>query len=351
RQAVELAALGQQAEKLYGTPMDVEWARRDGAFVILQARPITALGRRHEEWNDSLKGDYLWTAGNLGEAIPDVMTPVTWSFVRLFIAEAMSASTIPGFDLVGNIGGRFYMNLSIAFSVARAFGLRSRRSALEQVFGRVPAGLDVPMLDASRWELLRRVLPVAVQVRRRVRRNLRGMRAFLAASPQRAGELRARIAAISDPAELAGLAERAILPYLVTACRTLGAAGGQGGATLVLTRVRLTKMAGETDAEAMLTGANADGELASLGLLVGLGRVAAGQLSREEFARRHGHRGPHEFELSAPRPGEDPAWLDAQLAGLRELPDDPETLLERQREAAEAAWDRFARRHPRRVAG
>lgn len=351
RQAVELAALGQQAEKLYGTPMDVEWARRDGAFVILQARPITALGRQHEEWNDSLKGDYLWTAGNLGEAIPDVMTPVTWSFVRLFIAEAMSASTIPGFDLVGNIGGRFYMNLSIAFSVARAFGLRSRRSALEQVFGRVPAGLDVPMLDASRWELLRRVLPVAVQVRRRVRRNLRGMRAFLAASPQRAGELRARIAAISDPAELAGLADREILPYLVTACRTLEAAGRQGGATLVLTRVRLTKMAGETDAEAMLTGANADGELASLGLLVGLGRVAAGQLSREEFARRHGHRGPHEFELSAPRPGEDPAWLDAQLAGLRELPDDPETLLERQREAAEAAWDRFARRHPRRVAG
>src|SRR5690606_24748332 len=144
---------------------------------------------------------------------------------------------------------------------------------------------------------------------------------------------------------------REILPYLVTACRTLEAAGRQGGATLVLTRVRLTKMAGETDAEAMLTGANADGELASLGLLVGLGRVAAGQLSREEFARRHGHRGPHEFELSAPRPGEDPAWLDAQLAGLRELPDDPETLLERQREAAEAAWDRFARRHPRRAAG
>ncbi|MGI5270147.1 PEP/pyruvate-binding domain-containing protein [Nonomuraea sp. CA-218870] len=351
REALELAALGTRVEELYGTPMDVEWARRDGAFAILQARPITALGERHEEWNDSLKGDHLWTAGNLGEAIPDVMTPATWSFVRLFIGEAMHASTLPGFDLVGNIGGRFYMNLSIAHSVARAFGLRSAVSALEQVFGKVPAGLDVPLLEASRWELLRRVLPMTVKLRVRVRRNLRGMRAFLAASPELAGDLRARIAAAGSAAELARLEEREITPYLVTASRMLEAAGRQGGAALVLTRDRLRKLAGEPDAEAMLTGVNADGELASLGLLTGLGKVARGEITREEFARRYGHRGPHEFEISMPRPGEDPAWLDAQLAALGDLRQDTETLLERQREAAAAAWDRFARRYPRKVAG
>ncbi|MFC3543033.1 PEP/pyruvate-binding domain-containing protein [Nonomuraea ferruginea] len=351
RQAVELAALGARVEELYGTPMDVEWARRDGAFAILQARPITALGQRHEEWNDAAEGGHLWSGGNLGEAIPDVMTPATWSFVRLFIREAMYASTLPGFRLVGNIGGRFYMNLSIAYSVAHAFGLQSRLSALEEVFGKVPAGLDVPLLDVSRWELFRRVLPVAVEVRRRVRRNLKGMRAFLAEAPERAGELRARIAAVDSGPELAELGEREILPYLVTACRMLEAAGRQGGAALVLTRVRLRKLAGEVDAEAMLTGVNADGELASLGLLTGLGKVARGEITREEFARRHGHRGPHEFEISMPRPGEDPAWLDAQLAGLRDLPEDTGTLLERQREAAGAAWARFARSHPRKVAG
>jgi pyruvate,water dikinase len=29
------------------------------------------------QWNDSLDGDYLWSNGNVGEALPDVMTPAT----------------------------------------------------------------------------------------------------------------------------------------------------------------------------------------------------------------------------------------------------------------------------------
>ncbi|MFD2354435.1 PEP/pyruvate-binding domain-containing protein [Nonomuraea ferruginea] len=70
RQAVELAALGARVEELYGTPMDVEWARRDGAFAILQARPITALGQRHEEWNDAAEGGHLWSGGQPGGGHP-----------------------------------------------------------------------------------------------------------------------------------------------------------------------------------------------------------------------------------------------------------------------------------------
>ena len=50
------------------------------------------------------------------------MTPITWSFVQLFIHEAMSASAIPGFDMVGNIGGRFYMNLTPVTPSPRPYG-------------------------------------------------------------------------------------------------------------------------------------------------------------------------------------------------------------------------------------
>ncbi|SEL72341.1 PEP/pyruvate-binding domain-containing protein [Nonomuraea pusilla] len=349
-QALGLAALGARVQELYGTPMDVEWTLRDGAFAVVQARPVTGLRPEVEEWNDSLKGDYLWTAGNLGEAIPDVMTPITWSFVRLFIHEAMSASALPGFDLVGNIGGRFYMNLSVTFSIARALGMQGRLGAVEQVFGRIPPGLDVPMLGLSRWEIVRRVVPLAVHIRRRVRENLKGMRAFLAASQRRCEELRAAIAATGSPSELADLWAREIEPHVVTSCRVLEAAGRQGGSTLVLTRDKLRRMMGDTDAEAMLTGVNADGGLASMGLLTGLGRLARGEISRDEFARTYGHRGPHEFEVSIPRPGEDPAWIDAQLAGLRDLRADTEALLARQRAARERAWARFAARHPRKEA-
>ncbi|WP_214321925.1 PEP/pyruvate-binding domain-containing protein [Nonomuraea sediminis] len=348
-QAVRLARIGERIEQLYGTPMDVEWARSGGEFLIVQARPITRIRRQVEEWNDSLKGDYLWTAGNLGEAIPDVMTPATWSFVRLFIEEAMSAAAMPGFDLVGNIGGRFYMNLSVVITIARALGMQSRLGAVEQVFGKLPKDLDVPLVDLSRWEIIKRTLPMAVGIQRRVRANLKGMRLFLATSRRRCEELRATIAATDDPAELAALWGREIEPHLVTACRMLEAAGRQGGATLVWTRDKLRKMMGEVDAEAMLTGVNTDGELASLGPILGLTKLAAGEITREEFALTYGHRGPHEFEVSIPRPGEDPAWIDAQLAGLRDLRADTAALLAKQAKARDEAWARFAGRYPRKV--
>ncbi|GAA2416122.1 hypothetical protein GCM10010404_88160 [Nonomuraea africana] len=349
-QAVRLAGLGDRIQRLYGTPMDVEWAARDGELFILQARPVTGLQQEVEEWNDSRRGDYLWTAGNLGEAIPDVMTPATWSFVQIFIHEAMSASTMPGFDLVGNIGGRFYMNLSATVSVARALGMGSRLAAVEQVFGRIPPGLDVPMVGVSRWKIIKSVLPMAVRIRRRVAANLKDMPGFLSTARRRNEELRARIDAAGSAAELAELWERELLPYFATSCQMLEAAGRQGGATLVWTRDKLRRMMGEVAAEAMLTGVNADGELASLGPVTGLDRLARGEISRDEFARAYGHRGPHEFEVSLPRPGEDPAWIDAQLAGLAGAHADAGALLRRQAAARDAAWAEFARRHPRKVA-
>ncbi|MEU7740598.1 PEP/pyruvate-binding domain-containing protein [Nonomuraea sp. NPDC049158] len=349
-QAAELAGVGSRIEELYGTPMDVEWARRDGSFLIVQARPITGLKQPVEEWNDSLKGDYLWTGGNLGEAIPDVMTPVTWSFVRMFIHEAMAASALPGFDLVGNIGGRFYMNLSVMYTMAISLGMRSRLSAVEQIFGKLPPGLDVPLLKVSRWEIVKKVVPLGINIQKRVRTNLKVMPAFLATAQRRAEELRARVATTETGAELADLWEREIEPYVITSCRTLEAAGRQGGATLVYTRDKLRKMMGDVDAEAMLTGANVDGELASLGPVIGLGKLARGEIDRDTFAHLYGHRGPHEFEVSIPRPGEDPAWIDAQLAGLRDVSADTEALLARQKKAREEAWARFAQRYPRQEA-
>ncbi|NRQ32853.1 pyruvate, phosphate dikinase [Nonomuraea sp. NN258] len=345
-QALALAELGARVQELYGIPMDVEWARRDGAFAIVQARPITGLRPQVEEWNDSLKGDYLWTAGNLGEAIPDVMTPATWSFVRLFIHEAMSASTLPGFDLVGNIGGRFYMNLSITFAVARALGMQGRLGAVEQVFGKLPPGLDVPVPALSRWQIIKAVLPMAMRIRKRVRDSLKDMPDFLAGARERGERVRERIAATQSGPELADLWTAEVEPYLVTACRMLEAAGRQGGSTLVYTRDRLRKLMGDTAAEAMLTGVNTDGELASLGPVMGLTRLAHGEITRDEFARAYGHRGPHEFEVSIPRPGEDPAWIDAQLAGLRDLRAGTESLLARQEKARQEAWARFAERYP-----
>jgi pyruvate,water dikinase len=105
---------------------------------------------------------------------------------------------------------------------------------------------------------------------------------------------------------------------------------------------------GEADANALLSDLSGSAELmASLGPVVGLARLARGEMTREAYLAAYGHRGPHEMELSIPYPLEDPAWLDEQLAQHAREPVDAEALLDRRRAEAEAAWQRFAQSYPR----
>ena len=69
-------------------------------------------------------------------------------------------------------------------------------------------------------------------------------------------------------------------------------------------------------------------------------------MSRAEYIERYGHRGPHEVELSAPVPGEDPEWLDKRLAEFFQSGMNVESLLTRQRGEFQAAWGRFEERFP-----
>jgi phosphohistidine swiveling domain-containing protein len=72
-------------------------------------------------------------------------------------------------------------------------------------------------------------------------------------------------------------------------------------------------------------------------------------MSRDAYLQAYGHRGPHEFELSVPRPAEDPGWLDRELASFRAIPVDVDALLAKHREAFDAAWARFRSRYPRKA--
>lgn len=77
--AAALAKLGMQIESLYGMPMDVEWALADGAFAILQARPITALPAPTvappAAWTvPDPSGQYMRTS--IVDFMPDPLTPL-----------------------------------------------------------------------------------------------------------------------------------------------------------------------------------------------------------------------------------------------------------------------------------
>src|SRR5512139_4084830 len=79
------------------------------------------------EWNDSLSGEFLWSNVNVSEAVPDVMTPSTWSLWRIYHYDA-NPIKIPGkIPFCGNICGRPYLNLSLLASLYRAIGKDVRK--------------------------------------------------------------------------------------------------------------------------------------------------------------------------------------------------------------------------------
>ncbi|PTL83926.1 PEP/pyruvate-binding domain-containing protein [Vitiosangium sp. GDMCC 1.1324] len=356
RHARQLYRLAERLERELGTPQDIEWALSGGKLALLQARPITTL-RGHNpatgEWNDSLTGDYLWTSTNLGEAVPGVMTPCTWSLLQVFIAETLPLLYVCGFQPVGNIGGRFYMNLSVTSTLGAAFGISRKRlvETSEEAFGKIPDDLEIPLLPVSRWSVLRELLPGVLRLKSRLRTNQKRFPEFIATAPARCDALLTRIQVTSRAADLIALWRAELAPFFVDCCRMLEAGARREGNPSVTLRRDLRKLVGDADTNALLSGLSSGAnKLASLGPLLGLSQLARGEIDRETYARRYGHRSPHEFEVSIARPAEDPEWIDRQLAGLRDAPVDVDMLLARQKEAHEAAWERFRQRYPRRVA-
>lgn len=331
----ELAGLGERIQELYGRPMDIEWAVESGRVTILQARPITTLPAISEEWNDSRLGDYLWTNGNVSEAVPSVMTPMTWSVI-----QALAMPPIAGHPTSGNIGGRFYLNLTVTMAIGSAFGMgKAVRQASEQTFGRIPDEVEVPRLPMSRLALIRAAVPTALLFLRQGRAYRKNLSTLLTSTPVQCQELHERIASVSSARALLELWQSDVDHLLRVTCRTLDVGARQVGAAKL--RHQLGKLIGEADSNTLLTGLHGDGhELASLGPVTGLARLKRGEITRDEFVRAWGHRCPEEFELSAPRPAEDPEWVARQLESAA----DPTDLLLRQAKKRAATWERVRER-------
>jgi phosphohistidine swiveling domain-containing protein len=349
RYAKGLYELAVGAERELGSPQDIEWAVEGGKLHLLQSRPITTLGSGDPfsgKWNASLEGDYLWSNVNFGEAVSQVMTPLSWSVLEFTLEEW---TIIPGHHPAGNIGGIPYLNLSTFASVYAAMG-RSGQGLLEAlegtVYTRLPEGLEIPLIPLTK-RLLASVLLGVARLQLGMRQAVRGLPAYVEANPLWCRRMRQAIQE-STPAQLIALWEREVEPHVRRSVLTvLGSASHSADYTTALRR-ELTPLVGAEDAAALTSSLSGDGDLlASLGPVVGLARVARGKLDRGEYLDQYGHRGPEEFELAARRPAEDPEWLDQQLARFDETPADLESMLAAQHDRFEAAWQRFPAGHPR----
>jgi rifampicin phosphotransferase len=299
-------------------------------------------------WNDSLAGDFLWSRNNFGEARPDVMAPFTYSISEKVWSEI---SPLPGYYLSGNICGRYYANVSFSVSMLKAMG-KSHDAAIEQMrdlLGNVPEGLEIPTVPVSRWKMLR-ALPRMIGLGLKEKSGAKQVPGFLDTNADRCRALRQRMQQTASKTELISFWHEKIAPELLAGVWLLGGATQPLEATAKL-KAELNELVGEADTNALFSNLSRDRSmLASLGPVVGVAQVAQGKMSRAEYLERYGHRGPHEAELSMPRPAEDPEWLDRQLEEYRENPVDVDGLLAQRRGEFEAARQRLQARYPKKAA-
>jgi len=297
-------------------------------------------------WNDSLAGDFLWSNVNFGEAVTEAMTPLAWAVLQFTLDDWVF---LPGYSTTGNIGGRPYLNISVFASLFQALG-RSRQDLLKTMEGtlymRLPEEMEIPLIPLSAWGLVSSLAKL-VRMQIKHKQGVRSLPGYLATNPEWCQWMKERIRAEASGAGLVTLWRDEIKPHVKQGVWTvLGTVNYSTDYTVRLRR-DLTTLVGPEDADVLIANLSDEaGLLASLGPVVGLAKVAQGEMERAAYLAQYGHRGPHEFEISVPRPAEEPDWLDRQLAQFHDSPVDARALLTQQRGAFDAAWQRFLSRYP-----
>jgi pyruvate,water dikinase len=345
----QVVALGRRIEEHFGDARDVEFAVAADTIYVLQARPVTAVAphvkpgkRAPKRKRRRLLGDestLVWSNLNVGEALPGVATPLTWSvlseFSELGFRRAFSAlgcSVPKDAHLVGNFRGRIYLNLSELSAIGRQVPGLSPAMILPLGGGAESERLEREVERPSSAAFLLRLPATAARFARSnlgfARRLEEFERSFLA-ERRRIEQLDLRILSASALDDTLADAHR----LLDEAGSMLLTAYGSLLAVLVPLRGALLALAGERGGrlQQSLLSTIADVESASPGFEIlkvavafehdararawlaagetGLPPEGEAKRSVEAFLEKYGHRGVREAELIEPRWREQPKLL------------------------------------------
>ena len=345
RFARRLYKLGCRLERDLACPQDIEWCIADGKLYLLQSRPITTLREYVPdtgEWNSTLGGNYLWTNMLIGEVFPVAITPSTWS-VWQGLLENLSFGDV---STIGNIAGRPYLNYSLMYAFMLRF-LRSHEKIVEFVgdsIGVPPQGVDIPPFPFSMSTVALQLVPREIKHSLKKSRLKKDISGYLASVQARCQAWRHQIGETSEPRALIPLWREQIDPLFREVHLLQDALNEDLQRQSRELKKELTALVGKDDANTLLTTISGDsGDLASLGPLVGLSRLKRGEIDRQEYLKRYGHRAPNENELAEPRPSEEPGWLDRQLEALTSSPVEVSELMERRTREFDTAWKNVER--------
>lgn len=348
---LDLTELATRIEEHFGSNRDVEWAIADRQIFVLQARPIVAPHARRRSGNREAPRDrrtIVWSNANIGEALPGVATPFTWSVLSQFsdlgFRRAFGAlgCTVPrDAELVGDFRGRIYLNLTEFTAILSQIPWIHPSTLVRLGGGQYADELDAVVEERSSTGF---VLRLPQTVARYVRENFR-LQARVEEFQDYFADERIRMSSV-DPRllEPSGL-DRMMsdVEHLLdeTGSVMLTAYANLLSAVLVLLAILRTFAKGEASAlyRDLLSGLQ-DVESARPGFaLVRIAGMAKKEpevvdylretpLSKlslrhvppglthdalERFLREFGHRGIREAEIAEPRWAEDPSLMFATL--------------------------------------
>jgi len=310
--------------------------------VLFTADPITG---SHE----SMTGNFVFGLGEQlvsGEAMSDVFTPLSWSIIRALDEEQM---TVPGYYLFsGNICGRAYTNISYALSLYPAFGkdIKSLIKTMSEVFGQMPEEIEIPIYPFSKLGLIKGMAPKLKHRLKNIIKASKEIPEHLNESPNLCRRMTETIKEVKTKEELIDLWETEILPFNFKAL-WIALAGGRKMVIANKLKDELIKVAGIEDTNILMSNFGGDSSLESLGPIIGISKIINGEMNRKEYRIKYGHRGPHEFELSIPHPGEDETWLEKQIEEFKNSNTDVENLLNKQHDQYEEALRRLKENFPK----
>lgn len=298
------------------------------------------------EWNDSLNGDFIWSNVNVGEAVSNVMTPLTWS---IFNHSFSDMTFIPGYNVVGNICGRIYNNVSVTIAILRLSGRSPREFGNElgggyEQFQDWVAQSNLPIPPNHYLPLVRNLL----RFTQKQKHALGQADVFLAGNPKCCRDMRARLDAIQTGSELADFWEHNLATYGMDGFWIIFSSAVRYTDMVGKLRKDLTRLVGKDDASVLLSGVSTERELlSSLGIVVGVWKVHRGEWTREYFLEQYGHRGPFEDRWLSPYSVNGTEWMDELLGSYSKSTVDVDALLAKQHAGFEAASLRLRTQHPR----
>ncbi len=328
----------------YGVPKDIEWAIANRKVYILQARPITTLRRldpKNYDINGTRSGYKLLTKTNVGEIFMKPVSPMTFSVLEK-INEFLD---VP--DWLDNICGQAYMNLSVMCSLLMSFG-RSREKAYELVkdlVGEIPEGVEIPVSSFDKKTFLKNLRKLLFPKNKSKLKKKEKLQ-MVENLHQISEDLIVQIKTIGSNTELMRYWDEVLQPHLNDGLASIMTASGTALIPLFGTRKKIAKIAGEDMANRLCSGCVGIIDCMKPTLL--LEDVVSGKITREEYILACGHRSADEMELMAPRPYEDPSFIDSLLKDRENAPVNLHAMQEQQKNQYEKALSEFKEKYPSR---